>query len=152
MSQVYFDTCDMKNNNKRGFLKLHKVEATSPNAVTLTAKSIWAENNPTTGVLTKSSFMPFLSSLRIEDYDYLERLFELLRDKRRIVPSFKTRTDRGNNNYYWFDFPAPMGNDGVKVLANAELLELVQRYKDGKLFIDFNIDDLIDEGLQTDEI
>lgn len=138
------------NISKRGFTKLHGVESTSTDAVTLTAKSIWNENNPTTGVLTKSLFIPFLRSLRTEDYDHIEKLFELLRAKRRLILSFKPRKDRGNNGYHWADFPAPMGNDGVKVMADVELLELVKKYKEGKLFIDFDIDELIDEGLQVD--
>lgn len=150
MSQTSFDTCGMNIKHNRGFTKLHGVEATSTDAVTLTARTIWKENNPATGVLTKSSFIPFLRSLRTEDYDHTEALFKILRGKRRVVLSFKLRKDRGNNGYYWADFPAPMGNDGVKVMANAELLDLVQKYKDGKTFIDFDIDDLIDEGLQND--
>ena len=139
----------MTDNKKRGFAKLHGIEITNTStaAVTLTATTVWKENNPQSGLLSKSTFIPFIKFLRVEDYEQTESLFQFLRERRRFASSLKHRTDKGGNGYYWASFSKPMGNDGAKVMANTELLNLVSAYIDGKVFIDFDMDELIDEGL-----
>jgi hypothetical protein len=139
----------MMRENKKGFSKLHGVDYTSNDAVTLTAHNVWKDNDKQNGVLTKATFMPFLRELRPEDYDHTEKLFVYLKEQRRFANSLKMRKDRGKQLYYWADFYQPNGNEGTKVIGDPELLKLVQLYREGKVVIDFNIDDLIDEGLTT---
>jgi len=131
----------------RGFAKLHGAEAPQNSAVTLTAKTVWKENNSTSGMLSKATFLPFIKSLRIEDYEHTANLFLNLFDRVRFSSGLKQRTDRGGNVYYWGAIYRPNGNDGTKIMANPELLNLVNQYINGKVYIDFDLDDLIDEGL-----
>lgn len=139
----------MKDTVKRGFSKLHGVDYSTNDAVTLTAKNVWKENDQINGVLTKAPFMELLRNLRPEDYDHTEKLIECLRQQRRLANSLKMRKDRGKQLYYWAEFYQPNGNEGAKVIGDPELLELVKLYREGKVIIDFTIDDLIDEGLNT---
>lgn len=131
----------------KGYEKLHGSKAVETEAVILTANTIWKDNNPETGILAKESFMPFIESLRPSDYEHTDYLFQLLRERTRFSSSLKLRTDRGGNLYYWAGVSRPNGNDGAKIMANTELVNLVQQYINGKVYIDFDLDDLIDEGL-----
>lgn len=140
----------MYNKQRRGFEKLHGVDHTSSDAVILTAKTVWKENNPKTGVLTKSNFIQFIQNLRVEDYDHTEALLVFLRAKKRMMNPFKPRMDKSKQLYYWAEFYQPNGNEGVKIIGDAELFELVKQYREGFIEIDFDIDDLIDEGLRND--
>lgn len=137
----------MQNKSKKGFAKLHGIENTNTSVVTLSAETIWKENNSVSGVLTKSTFMPFIRSLRAEDYDHTEALIEFLRTKRRLASGLKQRNDRGGNSYYWASFSKPMGSEGAKVMAHPDLLNLVEKYINGEVLIDFTMDELIDQGL-----
>ncbi|RZK26572.1 MAG: hypothetical protein EOO43_02415 [Flavobacterium sp.] len=139
----------LNNKSRRGFAKLHGTEGTNSTkpAITLDAVTIWKENNPETGILSKGTTMVFIKSLRAEDYDQIELLFEFLSDKRRVAGPLKYRTDKGGNPYVWVPFSRPMANEGVKLVVNEELMRLLVDYINGTLFIDFNMDDLIDEGL-----
>ena len=128
---------------------LHGVDYSTNDAVTLTAKNVWKDNDQVNGVLTKTNFMAILRNLRQEDYDHTEKLFEHLKEQRRLVNSLKMRKDRGKQLYCWAEFYQPNGNEGAKVIGDPELLELVKLYREGKVIIDFTIDDLIDEGLNT---
>ncbi|RZL17417.1 MAG: hypothetical protein EOO89_07965 [Pedobacter sp.] len=131
----------------KGFQKLHGKEKAETEAEALTAKTVWKENNSVNGLLTKSTFMPFIKALRAEDYEHTDYLFQILWQRARFSSRLKLKTDRGGNSYYWGGIYKPNGSDGAKIMANPELVNLVQQYIDGKVYIDFDLDDLIDEGL-----
>lgn len=114
---------------------------------TMTAKEAFkSENNPN-GILEKEDWIAHLKSLRKEDCEHVENLFSSMSEGLRMTNSMMGRYDKGGNLYYWATFARANANEGIKILHHDGLIKLVKLYRDGKIKIDFTIDDLVDEAL-----
>lgn len=127
-----------------GYNKLHGTVKATGNV--MKAYDAFKSNNEN-GVFEKDEFSKFLRGLRKEDYEHTENLFNCLKERLRMTNSLRLRKDRGENLYYWGDFARANGNEGVKIIGHPGILELIKLYRDGKVQIDFTMDELVDEAL-----
>jgi len=127
------------------FEKLHGSSVAT--GATMTAKEAFkSENNPN-GPFDKDGLITYLKSLRKEDCDHLENLFSCMNEGLRMTNSLMGRYDKAGNLYYWATFARANANEGIKILDHEGVVKLVKLYRDGKVKIDFTIDDLVNEAL-----
>ena len=127
------------------FQKLHG-SSTKTGAI-MTAKEAFKSENNSNAFFEKESLMTHLKSLRKEDCDHLDNLFKFMGEGLRMSNSLNRRYDKFGNPYYWGSFIRANANEGVKILEHDGLIELIKQYRDGKIKIDFTIDELVDEAL-----
>lgn len=132
---------------KTGYSLVHGAAKAADNL--MSAEDAFKCNNPN-GYLDKKSFIEFVKGLRIQDYDHLDTFFKCLYERLRNTNSLRERKDRGDQLYYWVDFPRANGNEGVKVVAHPGIVAMLLDYRDGKFKPDFMLDDLISEALKFD--
>jgi hypothetical protein len=121
-----------------------------PSTVTgaaMTAREAFkSESNPN-GIFEKEELITYLKSLSEVDCQHLETLFSCMHEELRMINSLMKRHDKAGNPYYWLNFLRAKAQEGVKILHHEGLLNLIKLYRDGKVKIDFTIDDLVDEAL-----
>jgi hypothetical protein len=133
----------------KGYNLLHGTSKEEGNLFNV--QDVFICNNPKKGFLHKDGFITFLRGLRTEDYDHLDVFFKCLFEGLRNNNSLRIRKDRGDQQYYWLVFPRPNGDEGVKLVIYEGLVNLLLAYREGKVTIDFLLDDLISEALQSSD-
>lgn len=116
-------------------------------SLNLTAKQFLGKDPNVKGVFNDSkSFLKYVSGLRRVEVDYLDQLFNHMQEGHRMTGALTTRVDKGNNPYQFPNFQRAKGTSGVKVVITPEMSHLLKSYIDGKIAINFTLEELYEEA------
>jgi hypothetical protein len=111
----------------------------------LTAKQFLDVDNG--GVVSAKEFLATGERMRMEDYQYLKRGIENIKNQNKVIHTTNSKLDRGNQPYKFYTFlQSSKATDGIKLLSLPFIEDMMEQYKAGALQIDFTLEELIAEA------
>lgn len=102
---------------------------------------------PGTAYCTPEKIIKYGKSLRDEEAQQFDQLFQNFKAGNRMTGALIKRTDRGNRSYVMVNFLQLKGNVGLKVIVEDQILQLITDYREGKIAINFTLEELIEAAL-----
>ena len=134
------------------FKRIHSAsleEALNGNRPKLSAQQFLGKNSGT-NYFTTDAFLSYAQSLREQEVEQLERVFEAMQGGLRVVGSIVPRTDKGKRQYIFVTFVRPNAGVGYKFILEGGMSKLLQDYMDGKFVLGFTLSELVDEAMSSD--
>lgn len=129
------------------YSKLHGGSKVSGRGRTqVTAKSfLGKEEGPNYSNCEK--FLTYGKSLREHEVEQLDQFFGFVKEGVQIIGSLITRQDKSNRMYHHPEFNLMNSKQGVKIILEAGMAEFIKDYQKGKIYIDFTLEELIEEAM-----
>ena len=94
-------------------------------------------------------FISYAKSLRENEIEQLEQFIDCMNDGLRTIGTVTTRRDKGGRQYSYLNFVKINATVGIKVILEAGMKQLISDYQDGKIAIDFTLEQLVEEALNS---
>lgn len=129
------------------FLKLNG-EGSKEVASHVITVSQWLNKDPKVkGYSDPETVILYAKSLRAQEIEQLEQFFNYVRNGVRIIGSLVTRKDRSNRSYQHPTFLNGRSSTGTKVILEAGMKDFLNDYMEGKVSINFTLEELVEEAL-----
>ena len=122
----------------------------SLNAVLLTAAKFFGKD----GSIPYDTPEPFLAhgkKLTPSDVEGMRKCISYAKEGLKTDGGSDIRTDVAGLQYRFYQFYRPKSRPGAKLVLTAGMVRLMSDYQNGKVTIDFTLDDLIDEARKSTE-
>ena len=98
---------------------------------------------------TPEKFVSYAKSLREHEVEQLQQFFDFVKNGKRIVGTLIGRKDRAGRPYLHPSFHMANSSQGVKVIIEGGLGAFIKDYQEGKVTIDFTLEELVEEALNN---
>jgi hypothetical protein len=102
-----------------------------------------------TSYFTPQSFVEYAKSLRPSEVADLEQVLIFMQEGLRIGGKLKMQTDRGKRKYVFLEATRANSSTGAKLIIEAETRQLLQDYVNAKFVINFTLDELVEEAMNS---
>lgn len=98
------------------------------------------------GITNSEEFLVYGESLRDEEVQQLGQFFGFLKNGINVTGSLIKRNDKGDRQYIFTNFLRGKATTGTKIILTPWMDEFVNSYVDGRITINFTLDELIEEA------
>jgi hypothetical protein len=131
------------------FLKLNgttSVPKVSGSTRLVTAKGFLGKDG-STGYFKPDELLDYARSLREPEIEQADQTFQCVNAGLRTTGSFVTRVDKGGRQYTYLTFNKINASVGLKVILEGGMKQFINDYQDGKISIDFTLEQLVEEAM-----
>ena len=100
------------------------------------------------GYIAPTTLLSYCRSLREGELKQKAIFYQSIKDRLRILDCSIPKEDKGGRLYTFIGFKKPLGNVNVKLILESGMDKVLDDYLNGKLEINFTLEELITEALK----